>query len=130
MPSILVTPVSPPSSPGGGPVVAGVQLRRPTTRTARYEPEQSERVLASGATRTYYAGRRLIVALAFSKMSEEEKAALVAALGAAYVTYQEDSTADAVTMGISEPPEFDPIPGTYPIRYNVSLALKARDLIP
>jgi hypothetical protein len=111
-------------------VIGGVQLRRPTARSAKYEPEQNERVLASGATRTYYAGRRLLVTLAFAKLSEEEKDALSAVLAAPYVTYQDDALSDPVVMGISDAPNFEAIGGTFPLRFNTSVSLKARDLVP
>lgn len=129
MPSIPVTPHAvPSSSAAGGPVVAGVQFKRPTARPESYETVGSDQELANGSTRAYDRGRRRVVSLSWAKMTRDEFDALVEATSSAFVTYAHDAASSSEVMRVSDPPAGTPVAGTYPVRYAVDLTLRARDV--
>lgn len=127
MPSIVVLPSVVESA--GGPVIAGVEFKRPSSRSVSWEPVVSTQELGNGNMRSYYKGKRQVVALGFSKLTEQEVDALVAVLAAPVVTYAEDTDATPVVMFSDDAVAFEAIAGTFPVRHNASLTLKARDLV-
>ena len=128
MPSVLVTPASPVESPVGGPVIAGVVFRRPVRRRRSYEPVRSTHELANGNLRSYVVGRRVVVELSWTKLTETEVATLAELVAPAFVTYADDSESPSFVVSTDEPLEVDPVPGTFPIRAEATLRLRGRDV--
>lgn len=129
MPSIVVPPDAASESPGGGPVIGGVQFKRPTTRSETWEPVGSDQELANGSLRAYDQGRRRVVSLSWGKLTREQLDALVAATSSAFVSYGHDATSTLETMRVSDPPSSEAVAGTYPVRYSADLTLRGRDVI-
>jgi hypothetical protein len=127
MPSIPVVAEVPSSSPVGGPVIGGVEFRRPTSRSVSTEPVGSSVELGSGSLRRYTRGVRKVFAISWAKMTEDEVAAVELALAPTFVTFQLDSTAEAALVATEDGFSADAIAGTFPIRYNVSLSLREKD---
>lgn len=127
MPSIPVVAEVLSSSPVGGPVIGGVEFRRPTSRNVTTEPIGASVELGSGSLRRYTRGTRKAFAVSWAKMTEDEVAAVETALAPAFVTFQLDSTAEATTVATEEGFSAEAIAGTFPIRYNVSLSLREKD---
>lgn len=127
MPTIPVTPESLSANAGGGPLIGGVHFRRPTERTRTVEPVRGTVELGNGDVRTYDKGRRVVVSLAWAKLTEDEAALLDLTLAAPFVTYADDADAvDVFTMTTDEPLTLAAVPGTHPVRYEASVTLRER----
>lgn len=129
MPSMIVTPVQYlAESPAGGPVIGGVTFRRPVARAVTFEPVRSTIELGgSGQLRTYVRGTRRVVELEWSRMTDPEVAALTNVLAPAFVDYADDADSAVYRCSTDEGIEVEAIPGTYPVRYQVSIELRQQD---
>lgn len=128
MPSIEVVPENLPASLEGGPVIGGVTFPRPNSRSSNVEPVRASVDLASGSERTYSKGRRGVHSLSWSKLTEDDVEALVAATEPTYVTYREDEKSTEYVVSTNEGVSFEAVAGTFPIRYSVSVTLRERDV--
>lgn len=129
MPSVIVDPENPVESPAGGPVVDGVQLRRPTSRDESHEPLRQVVDLGNGATRSYHRGIRRVWSYAWGRLTEAEKDELAALVAAPYVTLSPETGAPPVVVSTEEAYTATPIPGTFPVRYTATMTLRERDPI-
>lgn len=130
MPSIPVVEVAPPAeSAGGGPVIGGQGFRRPNGREEPDEPLRGVVELASGRTRAYDKGIRRSWSFSWSRMTGTELDALRAAMRPPYVTLEREAGEAAVVVSTEEGVSASALAGTFPVRYSVSVTLKARDPI-
>lgn len=107
---------------GSPPVLAGVTLPRPSSVEQAPERFGSEVTLVSGSLRSYNGGIRSVFALSWSKATEATKTALEAAAVAPVAAYVHvDGVAYTVLV---DPPSSSPIPGTDPVKFEVSIALR------
>lgn len=110
---------------GSAPVIAGVTFRRPSSVSESPESLRRPVVLAGGGLRAYDGGIRDVFELSWSRLTEAERDALVAVCASAFVTYTHvDGTTQVVE---TNPPEFEPIAGTDPVRFSASVTLRGQD---
>jgi len=125
MPSVVVTPETPATT--AGPVIGTLQMKRATALGTGFEAIRTEVELANGSTRAYVVGRRLTKSLTWAKLTRAEVDALVTVTAAAFVPYADDPASVPVVMSTGEGLSYDPVAGTFPIRYAATLSLKSRD---
>ena len=107
---------------GTPPALGGVTLRRPTTATESPEPVRSVVTLAGGAERAYDRGSRQVFDLAWSRMTEAQLTALRALLRPTFTSYVH---VDGATYFVqTAPPKVEPLGGTDPVRFSVSVQLR------
>jgi hypothetical protein len=110
---------------GATPVIGGTTFRRPNGYSVNPEPVRQTVQLAGGSTRAYSSGVRDVFELSWGKMTEAEVVALNAATLPAFVSF---TTLDGSTRIVeTSPPSIDAVPGTDPVRFSVSLTLRAQD---
>jgi hypothetical protein len=128
MPSIGVAP-DVTAAPGGGPVIGGYAFPRPNGREEPTEPLRNVLVLASGSTRAYDQGVRQVYSFSWVRMRGEDLDTLRTVTRSPYVTLQVEGGAEEVVVSTEDGVSASAVPGTYPVRYTVSLNLKGRDAI-
>jgi len=107
------------------PVIAGTALPRPTSLTENPEPVRTSAQLAGGALRAYSAGVRAVFGLSWAKMTEGQLAQLRTLTTPPFVPYvHQDGTTYYVE---TTPPQATAIAGTDPVRFAVTLELRAQD---
>lgn len=126
MPSVIVDPLLA-SHNSGGPVIAGVEVKRATSLSEKDEPVRQLVELASGSTRAYDKGVRRVFGVAWAKLTRVEVDQLRGLLAAPFVTFATEVGSDVSVVSTEDGFAADPIPGTYPIRYSGSISLRERD---
>lgn len=136
MPQIPVVEETTPGVPGddtggprenlGGPVIGGIQVRRPTSLARTPEGLREEVVLGSGDLATYDRGIRFTYALSWEKLTEADRDQLHDVTADPYTTYAPEPGAPAVVVTTGDGLESEAVPGTFPIRYSASLTLRER----
>lgn len=107
------------------PVLNGVTLKRPTSVSETPETLRRGVVLAGGGLRSYSSGIRRVYELAWAKLTEGQVSALRDAARPPFVSYTHvDGTTRVVE---TEAPAVTPIAATYPVRFAVSITLKAQE---
>lgn len=107
------------------PVLNGTTLRRPSSVSESPEALRRDVTLASGALRAYSSGIRSVFELSWNKLLEGEVAALRAAAALPFVPYTHvDGTTRVVE---TSPPSVTPLAGTDPVRFAVSISLRAQE---
>lgn len=107
------------------PVLNGVTLHRPSSVSEDPEALRREVLLAGGGLRAYSGGVRFAVELSWGKLREEEVAALRLAAAPPFVAYRH---VDGVTRVVeTSPPQVEAIAGTSPVRFAVSISLRAQE---
>src|SRR5213083_1747855 len=90
MPSVII-PVLSPSSNVGGPVIGGVEVRRPTSLSSSDEPVRQIVELANGSTRAYDKGVRRVYAVTWGKLLLHEVDTLRELFAAPFVSFATES---------------------------------------
>lgn len=134
MPSIPVTPEVTneqpvDSSTGAGPVIGGFAFRRPNGRSEPVEALRGVVELSGGSTRSYDRGIRRSWSFSWSRMTEGEVTTLRDVCRVPYVTLEREAGEVPVVVSTEDGISAEAVPGTYPVRYAVSVNLKARDPI-
>lgn len=108
------------------PVLDGVTMPRPSTYVRRPVAVASDRELASGVIARYSRGHRFEHKLSWA-LAQETAALLLEQLARIRgVTQFVDMDGTPYVVLVDEFPGLEPIPGTAPPRYKVSLSLKER----
>jgi hypothetical protein len=107
------------------PVLGGTTLRRPTSVSQNAETLRREVVLAAGGLRSYSSGVRAVFELSWAKLREEEVVALRMAAAPPFTSYTHvDGTTRVVETSA---PQETAIAGTFPVRFSVSITLRAQE---
>jgi hypothetical protein len=110
---------------GGSPIIGGVTFPRPNGYAINPEPVRRTVQLAGGSTRAYSSGVRDVFELSWSKLTEAQLVALEAATRSPFVSFT--ALDGSSRMVETATPSADAVPGTDPVRFSVSLTLRAQD---
>lgn len=106
---------------GVAPVLAGITLPRPNAAGEAPERVGSQITLASGSMRSYTSGVRFSVELVWNRLTEDQLATVRQAAAAPVAAYTHLDGSSYVVM--TEAVSATPLPGTDPVRFEVSLPL-------
>lgn len=126
MPAIRVTPSAGAETSTGGPVIGGVEFRRPTARTETAEALRQVVELGNGETRAYDRGVRPVYTFTWGSLTEDEVEQLKAATVPAYVPLSVVAGNPPVDVSTEDGVSAEAIAGTFPVRYSASVTLRAR----
>lgn len=104
------------------PILNGISLPRPNSASESPEQVGTRVELANGRTVPYVRGLRMIFALGWAKLTEAERTALLSAYSPGASSYvSQDGTPYVV---LADPPQWTPVPGTDPVRFDASITLR------